>query len=58
MHICTLIAKFGLKVVHKEEGVKINMAQFFQIIIVIQKCFVERAFLLRPLFSCHIKDQM
>ena len=30
--------------VHKEEGVLINITQFFQITRVIQKCAVERAF--------------
>ena len=41
-----LNAKATLKMVYKEEGVKINITQFFQIVRVIQKCTVERAFLL------------
>ena len=41
-----LNTKVSLKMIYKKEGVKIDITQFFQIIRVIQKCTVERAFLL------------
>ena len=53
-----LNAKVSLKMVHKEEGSKINIRQFFQKIRGIQKCSVERTVLLWTLLFCHINDQM
>ena len=41
-----LNAKVSLKMVHKEDGLKINIRQFFQKIRVIQKCSIEGTVLL------------